>query len=301
MDFIQVKGNTWCLMAAELIPVYRIDRRRCILLDSGLDWERTGLQEVFEREGLLPVGAIGSHTHVDHVGNFVWLRETYGTRLCLSFGEAAVASAPAMFKMVYNEMSLDTLMGYAGNMIFSTDQVLGPEDGVVEFMGVPFRIHHTPGHSADHICIGTPDGVCYMGDLLMSRGVLEQAKVPYYHVLAQARASMEKMRAAEDYCTYIIAHRGIVTDLSSEVDANLSRLDWISNHFLELLYDPITWDELVTEVRERNHLYTGDQRKFVLYELSERSFLDELIDNGKVTVRVERGQRWFQRRDAAGG
>ena len=36
MELIQAKGDTWYLAAAELIPIYRLEGGRCILLDSGL-------------------------------------------------------------------------------------------------------------------------------------------------------------------------------------------------------------------------------------------------------------------------
>ncbi len=36
MKLTQVKGNTWVLEGLEFIPLYRLDDRRCILLDTGL-------------------------------------------------------------------------------------------------------------------------------------------------------------------------------------------------------------------------------------------------------------------------
>ena len=40
MKLTQVKGSTWVLEANELIPLYLLDDRRCVLLDSGLAKER---------------------------------------------------------------------------------------------------------------------------------------------------------------------------------------------------------------------------------------------------------------------
>ena len=36
MELTQVKENTWVIEANQLIPLYRLDSRRCVLLDSGL-------------------------------------------------------------------------------------------------------------------------------------------------------------------------------------------------------------------------------------------------------------------------
>ena len=88
MELIQAKGDTWYLAAAELIPIYRLEGGRCILLDSGLESEREALSAALDRAGLTPVGVFGSHTHRDHSVNNGWLRERYGTRICRPAGEA---------------------------------------------------------------------------------------------------------------------------------------------------------------------------------------------------------------------
>lgn len=36
MNLTQIKGNTWAIEASELIPLYRLDDSRCVLLDTGL-------------------------------------------------------------------------------------------------------------------------------------------------------------------------------------------------------------------------------------------------------------------------
>ena len=36
MKLTQVKGNTWVIEAMALIPFYKLDSRRVILLDTGL-------------------------------------------------------------------------------------------------------------------------------------------------------------------------------------------------------------------------------------------------------------------------
>ena len=95
MKLTQIKGNTWCLDGLELIPVYRVDEHRCILLDSGWRFERKDLEETLEREGLIPVGVISSHTHEDHVGNHAWLKEKYGTKKVFIYYIGAVIGSHA--------------------------------------------------------------------------------------------------------------------------------------------------------------------------------------------------------------
>lgn len=144
MELIQAKGDTWYLAAAELIPIYRLEGGRCILLDSGLESEREALSAALDRAGLTPVGVFGSHTHRDHSVNNGWLRERYGTRICLPEGEAVIASTPLMCKQVYASLSLEGLMEDCGGMVCRADETVGPEDGTAEFLGVPFRVLHAP-------------------------------------------------------------------------------------------------------------------------------------------------------------
>lgn len=94
MELIQAKGDTWYLAAAELIPIYRLEGGRCILLDSGLESEREALSAALDRAGLTPVGVFGSHTHRDHSVNNGWLRERYGTRICLPEGRPSLPPPP---------------------------------------------------------------------------------------------------------------------------------------------------------------------------------------------------------------
>ena len=49
MKLTQVKDNTWVAEGLELIPFYKLDSRRCILLDSGLLSEREELEEAIAR------------------------------------------------------------------------------------------------------------------------------------------------------------------------------------------------------------------------------------------------------------
>ena len=74
MELEQVKGNTWVLKSWELIPLYRLDDRRCILLDTGLAEQQEELDATLRAEGLLPVGVICSHAHIDHMGNNAFLK-----------------------------------------------------------------------------------------------------------------------------------------------------------------------------------------------------------------------------------
>ena len=88
LELEQVRGNTWMLKGWELIPVYRLDEHRCVLLDTGLVSQREELIQALTENELEPVGIICSHAHIDHMGNNAFLMEKFGTKLAMSLGEA---------------------------------------------------------------------------------------------------------------------------------------------------------------------------------------------------------------------
>lgn len=51
MELRQVKGNTWILDSWELIPLYKLDAHRCVLLDTGTWDQRDELEAALDAAG----------------------------------------------------------------------------------------------------------------------------------------------------------------------------------------------------------------------------------------------------------
>lgn len=51
MELRQIKGDTWCLEGAELIPLVRLPGDKCVLLDSGHAFEGPALTAALEGRG----------------------------------------------------------------------------------------------------------------------------------------------------------------------------------------------------------------------------------------------------------
>lgn len=58
MELRQVKGNTWVLDSWELIPLYKLDAHRCVLLDTGTWDQRDELEAALDAAGLDPVAIL---------------------------------------------------------------------------------------------------------------------------------------------------------------------------------------------------------------------------------------------------
>ena len=294
MELRQIKGDTWCLEGAELIPLVRLPGDRCVLLDSGHAYEAPALTAALEGAGLTPAGVFCSHAHRDHAGNNSYLRRRYGARICLPLGEAALSASLTMYKAVYNAFTPRSLKARNGHLLGPADETVGTRDGVMEFCSVPFQVVHTPGHTPDHICTVTPDGVLYTADALMAGEELAKARLPYHAYHEEARRSMEKLRRAPCGC-YVAAHRGVGTDLVALVNDNLAMLDRLCRVLLELAEEPLSMDQLCLAYYRRMRLMTSHVEKAALYSTNIHAMAEYLVDMGQMNITVKEGLRYFQR------
>ena len=129
----------------------------------------------------------------------------------------------------------------------------------------------------------------------MAGKVRRNAQLPYHLVHRAARDARVKIRDFPGYSGYIVAHRKILDDLTAAVEKNMDMLDWISEEILGLMEEPVTREELMSQVVERNQLFTSDERKLMIYERAVQSFVDDLKDTGRISVEVKRGVRRYQR------
>ena len=207
MKLTQVKGSTWVLEANELIPLYLLDDRRCVLLDSGLAKERDEIEKTLLEAGLEPAGILCSHAHVDHCANNAYLQQKYHIPVALTSREAGMCASLLSLKCYFLLLSPDMVEQDAAGLVHTPDVLIPDGDGPFSFAGAEFQILQTPGHSVGHISTLTPDRVCYVGDALLSREQLD-AKLPYCLSHRMGMESREKLRGL-DCDLVVMAHRGI--------------------------------------------------------------------------------------------
>lgn len=280
MKLTQVKGNTWVVEAWELIPFYRLEDGRCILLDSGLYKERETLVQTLQEAGLTPAALVCTHTHVDHSGSAAWLQEQFGLPVAISGGECAAVHSAATMKAVMGA-SPKQAQEYA-YMVLKPDIILPDADSELELLGVPLRIIHTPGHSPSHICIITPDNVCHVGDVLLSPEMY-YAKLPYSMDIATDLASKERLRTLG--CDlYIASHRGILPNIDNSVDANRELFLLRAGEILSAIHKPMTFSEVTAAVYQMYSLFSRSPRRAQSFERNIRFFMEFLLDEGRLEI-----------------
>lgn len=291
MKLTQVKGNTWVLEGCEFIPLYKTDEHHCILLDSGLEAEREAIEAALAAAGLTPVGILGSHVHIDHSPNHSYFQKKYHIPVALSAGEAVLCQDLLHLKCYYFVLTPEQIRCQAGDSVLAADVALGPEDGPVEFCGAVFQILHTPGHSPDHICVTTPDDVCYVGDCLLSGADLE-SKLPYASSIQADLTAKEKLRGLS--CQgYILAHRGCFDRIDDLIDANRVMFETRTTQIAALIDHPMTMDQICAAVFRAFGLLTSNPFKAAVFWRNLLPFVEYLLDRGRLSLSARDGLLYY--------
>jgi len=295
MKLTQVKGNTWVLEGIELIPLYKLDDKRCVLLDSGLLEEREKLEQTLLDAGLTPVGILCSHAHVDHCANNAYFQEKYGAKVALTYPEAGMCASVLNLKCYFLTLSPGTVERESVCMVHDPDIFLPMSDGPFDAWGVRFQLIHTPGHSAGHICTITPDNVCYAADALLSQELLN-AKLPYSLCHKLAMESREKLRHL-DCDTFIMAHRGVCTgaEIGALIDGNQALVRRRAEEILNLIDRPMTGSQIVEKTCTLYQLFTHKPRRSLRFERNIRFFLEYLVDTGQLFEMCRNGTTYYSR------
>lgn len=293
MDLKQVQGNTWVIEANGLIPIYILPDRRCILMDTGLRKEREELEQTILHAGLTPAAVICSHAHIDHCANNEYFQKKYNIPVALSGPEAGMASSILNLKCYRLLVSPDAAEEEMSDMVHTPDIVIPFVDWKLELMGEQFRIVTTPGHSSGHICIITPDNICYAGDAIMSREML-QAKLPYALSIQHAMSSRQKLQKLNcDY--FIMAHRGICAghEIDALIDDNHALILQRACEIRDLVDEPMDFSHLCARVCKRFGLFTLRPRRALYYERNIRFFIEFLVDRGELLMESREGVAFY--------
>ena len=297
MNVRQIKGNTWVLEGMEWIPFYRLEGGRCILLDTGLLGEREDLEQTLLDHGLTPAGIRCSHAHVDHGGNNRYFQEKYRIPVALTVKEAGMCAGVLTLKCYFLMLPPGMVEREASHLVHTPDVIVPDRDGPFSFCGAEFQIIQTPGHSAGHISTITPDGVCYVGDALLSREQLG-AKLPYCLSHQMGIDSREKLRGTRAEL-FVMAHRGMCTreELEVLIDDNQALAQQRAGEVLALVTEPMTVSQIAQRVCRYFQLLSRRPTRSLRYERNIRFFVEYLADRGDLVMEARDGVTFYRRAD----
>lgn len=286
METIRVKGDTYALVGAQTVGLYRIDAERCLLFDPGSGKLRPAVEAAVQAMGLTPVGVACTHMHYDHHESTRYYRETYGAQICLPQLEADIVRSPESLKNhLFNfPMGLIRTFPRLQALCCPVDRVVGLDETSVTLCGVPLEVVRTPGHSPDHACFVTPDGACFAGDVLMTDEVLAGAQVPFVFDMADDLAS-KRLLAARPETDWIFSHNGVLHgSCAALAERNLARIEQQLAACAALVDRPMTYSGFYAAVVRRFDLPVGHPVRALHLERYIRPYLEYLIDTDRVTL-----------------
>lgn len=280
MEYHHFYKNTYILEGLDTSCVYKLDQTRCVIIDNGYDKEWEQLRELIMQEQLTPVAVICTHLHVDHHGNSVNLRNEFGARIYMPEGEADKCA---------NIMTLRRYVGYPYRDDYykwmvdekihcKVDYKIGMDEESVEIEGAVFKIVRTPGHSCDHVCVITPDNVCFIGDVIMPEENIKAAKLPYCEDYREDRKSKLKLKEL-DCRHWIFSHRGTyVGDIAPIVDMNVEKCDELIESLYHIFDDgPLTRALFEKTARKYLGMHNTRAQRIQEYRRMFRPYFEELL------------------------
>lgn len=185
-----------------ILPTYHLSERDILLVDSGVKPDPSLLAEL-EASKLRVRAVLCTHLHPDHIANNAALVERYGAEIFSTTVERT--SHESWEKLPYPITMLDG------------EESVNIDDATIGILPVP-------GHSPGQLAYITPDGVCCVGDALMTARAVRSSKLPYMEDVDRSIVSMEAIRTT-DALYYAVAHKGVVTaeELPALVDENIRK------------------------------------------------------------------------------
>ena len=220
-------GRTGCIETPmAMLPFYRLSEEEILLFDSGRE-PSPELLELLERERLRVRAVLCTHLHEDHIANNEALISRYGTEIYASKGDIAELCSrdPVPYPI----------------------QAIGDGD-VLRIGGTEIRLLPLAGHTEGQTAYVTPDGVCCVGDAIMTGKPLERAKIPYMEDVDESMVSMERLRQTE-YPLYVAAHKGVVRreELSELIDRNIQKELELYQLLRSQITEPTPLEQAITD------------------------------------------------------
>lgn len=287
-------------MDSNSVPVYRVSEREWILMDSGLNYEGGQLLEFLDREEIQVLAVLTSHAHFDHMGNHRLLQERMGAKLVMTAMDAGTVKDATSLKTCFYSSTAKEIERKVGYMVCRADRILFPWERQFQIEGATFWQFPLPGHAASHVGYRTQDGVLYVGDALMSRGILAERSLAYmldWRLAFQTMKDLSKMPAQ----AWILAHGGWVREIEGLAQDNIRMYQEILQKMWELMGQEFYQEEALERLIPYLHLKVKNPPHARMAERIIRSGLEYLTDSGQLEVQVKRGRlAYLSRRNPHG-
>ena len=154
--------------------IYVISNKgQSIIIDTGIQSDRTRINWALIRRGLKPAAVILTHSHFDHAGNVAWLQKEYGSKVLVQASEKEALESGDMPipEGTYGITRSIVSIGRKMTSMFSYERCI-PDIVINEFMdlsclGIEGYVMHIPGHSPGGVAVVIDGEIALAGDSII--------------------------------------------------------------------------------------------------------------------------------------
>jgi glyoxylase-like metal-dependent hydrolase (beta-lactamase superfamily II) len=296
MELTKIKGGAYYIAAPTNVGVYAFKDKQCLLVDTCLDnSEARQIDGVLQQHGLRPKYIINTHSHLDHCNGNHYFQTAYPG--CQVLGHASgrlfLEDPDLLAAILFSSNPIRGIQKKAHR--FTTQDSLAW--GINKINDEKFTILSLEGHAPAQIGIVTPEKVCFLGDAIFSREILEKYSLPYLYDIAGSLDTLQRLREI-DADQFVAGHAARVYDkaeLGLLVDCNLENLNQCLGQVLELLEHPLTREDLLESLVVLNNLEIGLAEYHILFS-TVSAFIKYLYDREVIEPSIADGKLyWYQK------
>lgn len=240
-DLIKLTDKTYYIDIPTKIGVYKLDSKKVMLIDSGLNSKTAErILRILSAEGLEVAFIVNTHSHTDHAGGNRYICETVGCKAYAPEVEDVLIENPDVeATLVYGAYPCrdfrKKFMNTEPSKTYPLSEAPLPEGTEV----LPLY-----GHTAHMVGYKTPDGVYFIADVVNGKNTFEKAKICYVYDIDTQLETLKRLKELEGKLC-VPAHTDPTGNIGELADININNLLEIQNDILsELNKKPLTSEEL---------------------------------------------------------
>jgi len=300
MNLSRINGNSYYIPGSTNIGVFLFKDKYTLLIDSGeSNQDARKIQENLMTNNLNIKYIINTHSHIDHCGGNVYLKESYPGSLFYSSPNTQLFVENAFLFPLYlyaGNPPEQLKQGFVRKKKITVDEIVN--EGNVKINDEKFEIINLDGHAPGQIGIGTRDCTFYLGDALFSKENISKYSFPFLFDIAEQYKTLDKILLL-DYDYFVLGHSTQIykrNEIKQLVAYNRSNLDKHLDICLELLEQPHSREELLEEIIILLDLSPDVKEYFFLY-FTLGSMLSYLKIKNLVEDQLESGRIYYYRKN----
>jgi glyoxylase-like metal-dependent hydrolase (beta-lactamase superfamily II) len=294
MTITRINGNSYYIPGPTNIGVFVFKDKYTLLIDSGeTNQDARKIQEKLADSNYNIKYILNTHSHIDHCGGNIYLKENYPGSVFYASEEARLfIENPFLFPLyLYGGRPSEQLSrGFIRTRETTVDIIV--DEGTEKINDEKFTIINLNGHGPGQIAIATRDRVCYLGDALFSKENIKKYSFPFLFDINEQYKTLDKIPQL-DFDYFLLGHAERVytrDELDDLVKLNRKNLDYYLDICLDLLQQPHSREELMEEIIILQDLDPDFKEYYFLFStlgamlsyLQQKNQIECQVENGKV-------------------